>query len=155
MSSRKLNALHIACYLLLLSCTSEPAPTPTTPAYEITDHHVTSGLYLIRDNLYRDEMGELYFRVVDVEYADRGRQIIYIKRTGAYGQDEFRGQSLKELIDADTWKQEYDTIYSDRHNLYCQHYYTGGGWIKRVDNFDPKDLKVLISEEGVDLIQKT
>ena len=42
-------------------------------------------MYLIRDDLYRDESGDLYFRMLDVpDSQDNARELIYKKRFGLY-----------------------------------------------------------------------
>ena len=145
--------------VVLTGCSSDIATdkktSSNTPSISIrNDHSVTTGMYLIRDNLYLDETGNLFFRVLDVPLNSHpevvqdfeGQQLIYKNRFGLYDKDHVSNlpKRLRDVIDAKSWHRLYDTLYIDKNNLYCYHYFTGGGWIAPMDGFDPEDMKALI-----------
>ena len=122
-------------------------------AYNLQDHNLTTGMYLIRDDLYRDKKGDIFFRMLDIpDTQDNARELIYKKRFGLY--DKTRSGNppnrLRDVIDSRSWRQLTETLYSDKNYLYCYHYLTGGGWIAPVENFDPKALKVIVTNEGAE-----
>lgn len=110
-------------------------------------------MYLIRDDLYRDESGDLYFRMLDVpDSQDNARELIYKKRFGLYDKTRLGDppKPLRNVIDSKSWRQLTETLYSNKNYLYCYHYLTGGGWIAPVQNFDPKALKFIVTQEGAE-----
>ena len=105
---------------------------------------LTKDPFLIRDNLYRDKKGELYFRVVD--WTD---EPIFLEVFGISDRvNSHIPARLRTHIDPKSWRHVFDSLYADTDTLYCHHALSGGGWIGAIDGFNPNALKVILTQEN-------
>ena len=96
----------------LISCGPDVSEEKTNTSYTLQDHNLTTGMYLIRDDLYRDESGNLYFRMLDVpDSQDNARELIYKKRFGLYDKTRLGDppKPLRDVIDSKSWRQLTET----------------------------------------------
>lgn len=99
-----------------------------------------SELKLIRDNLFIDGDGELYFRTSNLK--DKG---VYTQSLGLA--DPVNGHvppSLTSTIDTATWIRRSHNFYSDETNAYCHKKGPGGGELLLMNNLNGGSLEAII-----------
>jgi len=95
--------------ILLIACNPTIESKTATYSDFCRDAELTPNIGLIRDNLYQDEKGQLYFRVCDWE-----EEPIYRKNFGF--SDPIN--NLNTQIDPESWRRVSDTLYADSNTLY-------------------------------------
>jgi hypothetical protein len=139
----------IAIGLMTLSNGCKEADAPkiieTTPASQARYFKEYAGphenLKLIRDNLYQDETGELYFDASNGE-----ERHIYLKYEGRPDSDYQTPTYLTNIIDRDNWHHIFDSFYSDKTSLFCNHIMADGGFIGRVRGVKPHSISIILTD---------
>jgi len=111
------------------------------------DVRFAQDLLLIRDNLFQDKNGKLFFKVWDYTRGETESPAIrYVKYFGV--RDEGPPTFLKDRIDPNSWRRFNDTIYTDKNYVYCHHGLSGGGWLAPIEQFLPSALQVIATHEN-------
>ena len=111
---------------------------------------------LVRDDLYTSSDGQLYFKTrrvgVDTDEADLATyEDVYLKRFGYYDSDvpKRRDDSLTQIIDPESWRQVYFSIYGDADKLYCTHDLSSGARLYRLEGYSPSNTRFIYVRNGV------
>jgi hypothetical protein len=102
-----------------------------------------TGKYIpIRDGLYENLQGDLFFRVQSISRkGEIEKQYLYLNRFSF--PDSYKPSvdpTLSELIDRNTWKQLTNIFYRDKSRIYCHVISSGGGYLKNMDSIVPNDF---------------
>ena len=96
----------------------------------------------IRDGLYMDKNGNLYFKTKDWSNedfpVDRYIHVVYSERFGTDGIKE-----MKDVIDPDTFKAIGSSYYKDKSNVYYFNAMNDGGTMAIVDGADLNSFKII------------
>jgi len=109
---------------------------------------------LIRDDLYESDDRHLYFRTSEVigsSASEMEFSPVYLKKLGAYNSDfpERVDPYLVDVVDKDSWRQVFDTIYSDRTNVFCRHDLSSGARLYWLKDFQIADSRFIFVRGGV------
>jgi len=107
----------------------------------------------IRDDLYKS--GVHYYFLTSRVHSDFEDEPtfspLYLKRFGYYDSDypERADPYLTDKIDGETWRQVYDTIYSDQNNVYCRHDLSSGARLFHLQSFQTDKARFVYVRNGV------
>lgn len=121
--------LTLACCWELACCDAKPKATPAID------------FNLIADDLYQDQKGNLYFRVLD-----ESESVPVVRFRSEFGPSGYElKMPLKSVINAESWKRLHETIYTDGTKVYCHHITAGGGWLLEIDHVSYKDFAAIVT----------
>lgn len=138
--------IRIFFAILLFGVLAACHPTENVRHNSVTD----SDLKLIRDNLFIDNDGELYFRTQDSEL-----KFSYLQSLGLPNPATGYRTSLRSTIDSPTWKRLGGALFSDKTNLYCRSTTSDGGQLYVVKTLNRENLeRIFTRADGTWLREK-